>query len=713
MHVRRLALCSGALWALTAALMALVLASPPGDGITRKRSAPSQKASLAETTSSSAASGLVLTDLSEWIENLDESKAPPPERVSRLTVTLGAKGGALVRGPVKDVAWRGIRYPKSRPGSGLLDSLNEIRVKVLLYGGDGKPARLAGPKTRVVLKTGDQVYPTYAEFETSLAQWPAKAPLVVDIRDGVPAKHALTVLAILCNAKRPFAIALRTFKSPRHEALEIALGEAVQGAAQEPKGSRKGQPLVGVRIRPDARCPWGAIQSVLNSTLQKGVSRVTLSGNSGEMEVDLYPLVPRLLPQDLPSVPTPVTIIVEEIIIEGPETPPGKPVEGEPVEGTGTVVDAYGVGGGAAGSFGQRFASKPLLTSSGITAESEAGVQAALGWLKRHQSPEGSWSADGSGCKTCPSTTTWGAPAGDQRYDVGVTGLAVLAYLGNGTTHRFGSHKRTVNRALRWLKKQQKPDGSIGIDPRRGESVYNHAYATQALCEAYAVSRDFTLKRYASKATEWILKAQNPGLGWKYGVRTGRNDTSVTGAMVGALLAGRIAGLSVPAKALEGANRWFERVTNLKGSTGYQTPGGGSAFLPATEGKFDPLPVPSAIAVFARLHARLATRKEVAAGSKELGGQLPTWDKRGRKINFYYWYHATNAQFQFGGEAWTAWNSALQAALIPNQEATGCAKGSWAPNGEWCLAGGRVYATVMGALCLESCYRYERAPERK
>jgi hypothetical protein len=66
------------------------------------------------------------------------------------------------------------------------------------------------------------------------------------------------------------------------------------------------------------------------------------------------------------------------------------------------------------------------------------------------------------------------------------------------------------------------------------------------------------------------------------------------------------------------------------------------------------------------------------------------------------------ALFQAGGSDWKRWNRALQAALLPLQAAEGDEAGSWAPAGEWCIVGGRAYATALGALTLEVYYRYER-----
>ena len=84
----------------------------------------------------------------------------------------------------------------------------------------------------------------------------------------------------------------------------------------------------------------------------------------------------------------------------------------------------------------------------------------------------------------------------------------------------------------------------------------------------------------------------------------------------------------------------------------------------------------------------------------------PQWEDTQR--NYYYWYYGTYALFQAGGQRWRRWNLAMQDALLPHQRDAGCARGSWDAIGEWCLVGGRVYATALNALTLEIYYRYRR-----
>jgi hypothetical protein len=53
--------------------------------------------------------------------------------------------------------------------------------------------------------------------------------------------------------------------------------------------------------------------------------------------------------------------------------------------------------------------------------------------------------------------------SGSADYDVGVTGLALLAYLAHGEVGYVpGSYQDTVRRGLDWLRVQQSPDGCVG-----------------------------------------------------------------------------------------------------------------------------------------------------------------------------------------------------------------------------------------------------------
>ncbi|RME75625.1 MAG: hypothetical protein D6785_14645 [Planctomycetota bacterium] len=391
----------------------------------------------------------------------------------------------------------------------------------------------------------------------------------------------------------------------------------------------------------------------------------------------------------------------------------------------------------------------------------------ALEWLKRHQSPKGYWTSSrfDQFCSRSPRCSNkYPAPKdsiqeridpqnigqGMNGYDAGVTGLAVLAFLGSGHTHKAGKFRLQVKKALEWIKSIQvvnpssKWYGSIGYiingkKTSQPEWIYSHCICTLALCQAYAITKDYQLKDYAQRAVDFLVKCQNPGLGWRYDdtnparvIKSGKNDTSVTGWAIMALKAAKRGRLKVPYRSFKGAKKWFRRVTGSKGQVGYMTPGGGSSVLYGRQNSFDELPTNTAISVKSRLLlGEYKMKRDIQKGANILMKNLPKWEKR--TINMYYWYYGTHAIFQIRGRKWDCrkkililpnerkrkvsccWYHAILQALLPFQRQEGkksCGDGSWDPVSEWGIAGGRVYSTALCALTLEICARYERMKSR-
>ncbi|MCK6481092.1 MAG: terpene cyclase/mutase family protein, partial [Planctomycetes bacterium] len=376
----------------------------------------------------------------------------------------------------------------------------------------------------------------------------------------------------------------------------------------------------------------------------------------------------------------------------------------------------------APASFGGRRAApapaaRPATASAGLPAPTERGghtaskaVEEALAWLAAHQGRAGNWDADGfaAACKEslCPGP-------GAALYDPGITALATLAFLGAGETHRTPKHGETVAKALKYLKSIQDAEGCFG--PRTSSHfTYNHALCTLAMSEAFALTQSPLFQESAQAGVNFALSAQNPYLGWRYGVRPQDNDTSVTSWMVMALRSAKAAGLSVDDAAFEGAIAWFDKVTEPEyGRAGYTARGNGPARPQELMDAFpsDRSESMTAAAVIARLHCGQKPDNEwIRKGIDLVGKTLPAWSDDGG-IDFYYWYFGTLASFQVGGDAWTKWNGAVEAALLPHQrgEGDGCARGSFDPVDPWSPEGGRVYSTAVNALTLEVCARYAAA----
>ena len=196
-------------------------------------------------------------------------------------------------------------------------------------------------------------------------------------------------------------------------------------------------------------------------------------------------------------------------------------------------------------------------------------VAAGLRWLADHQDADGKWDCD-EFFKHDPSNDQTEGP-GYANHDVGVTALALLAFLGDGHTTTKGLHRATVAAGVQWLIKQQdKETGLIG-EPLGKAYVYDHAIATIVLCEATTLDKATLLKRKARKAVQFISRARSPYTGWRYDVPgTGDADTSVTGWMIFAMRAAEDAGITIDEEAYKDSLEWFDNMTDPgTGRVGY------------------------------------------------------------------------------------------------------------------------------------------------
>jgi len=377
-----------------------------------------------------------------------------------------------------------------------------------------------------------------------------------------------------------------------------------------------------------------------------------------------------------------------------------------PLGGTG-VTGSMGVGGGGmAGCFGYRDGGgrKRAVARFGGSPATESAVEAALRWLARHQEADGSWN-----CLKYSANERGRARGGD----VGVTSLALLAFLGAGHTARAGRFRDNVRRAQAWLvSRQDEKTGEVG--PKKKASIgraYNHGMAALALAEAYGMTRDPKLRGPAQKAIDCVSAWQNPYSGWRYNPRDGDSDPSVTGWMLMAIKSAKISGLRTDSAAFQGGTKFLDSATVKKGSnagrTLYRHSGGSS-------GRWQAM---TSVSLFCRL--LMGYRRSDAALVRQadhLASEPPDWKTmagQDQGHTMYYWYYGTLAMFQMGGRHWEGWNPKMKSALLPNQRrggpmdgSTKDVDGSWDPVSYWGLRGGRVYTTAVNALTLEVYYRY-------
>ncbi len=346
-------------------------------------------------------------------------------------------------------------------------------------------------------------------------------------------------------------------------------------------------------------------------------------------------------------------------------------------------------------------ASRPGRGKPEITAErlGEA-IERALLWLARHQRDDGRWAAAGF-LELCPKGRSCGGP-GNPMNDVGVTGLACLALLGNGTTLRYGTHKDSLRRAVDWLRKQQGEDGLLGA-ASGATYLYSHTIATTALSRAYWKSRYRPLKAACRRAVRFIEDARNPKRVWRYFPRSGENDSSMTAWMTTALLEAKSSRLEVDPKALEAAASWFRSVTDPRtGRVGYTKLGEVSSRDPARQRLFPASSTEAltAAGAFCRIALGGDPKKEadLETGLRTVRALEPAWDPKGGGLDFYYWYFGMRL-VRLPEVRMRNWRRALCRTLLEAQREDGHAEGSFDPAGAWGDQGGRIYATALALLC--------------
>jgi hypothetical protein len=365
----------------------------------------------------------------------------------------------------------------------------------------------------------------------------------------------------------------------------------------------------------------------------------------------------------------------------------------------------WGPGGRGSGGPGQ------LGRGPGNSRQTDDAVNYALVWLRNHQSPDGHW--DGAHfaelCKGVPCSGP-----GQSAHDVGLTGLALLCFLGADETHERGAYRNTVKLGLKYLIDHQDEDGCFG-DRVSKSFMYDHACAALALTEAYGMTQARPFAKPAQQGVNFILRAQNPYAAWRYGYPPdGDNDTSVTGWMIMVLKSAQMSGLKIDEQAFANAMNFITEMTDpATGRTGYTDRGSAPSRLTELIQQFPSERSESltAVGMLVRIFSHLDPKDPmIEKGADLCAAKVPVWELSTGDIDFYYWYYATLAMFQIGGTRWTKWNEALKVACIGHQHINQaeCTLGSWDAVDPWSSAGGRVYSTAMNCLCMEVYFRYPR-----
>ncbi len=309
-----------------------------------------------------------------------------------------------------------------------------------------------------------------------------------------------------------------------------------------------------------------------------------------------------------------------------------------------------------------------------------------------------------------------------EKNKVAMTSLALLTFLAHGETPASEEFGETVEKAIRFLVAAAEKNGG------RFGGNYEIPIGTYAVCEAYALTRVPMLKPVCEKSVDFIIRGQHPTGGWDYRCNPNMDKREIlkeTDEKTG--------------KVTERPNPMFNRYRDdtsymgwcvqalkaakmagvhhpqldeamtlaIKGFQQNSHPNGGFGYTGPGRGGL------TGVGVLCMQFLGAARELECRKGLSALD-EIATidWSKPWLPSPVYYWYYATQAKFHAGGGTWAKWNERFSRELVAAQTVVkgagedGKDLGYWDSPSENEHHDGRVQDTTLCALQLQVYYRY-------
>lgn len=296
-------------------------------------------------------------------------------------------------------------------------------------------------------------------------------------------------------------------------------------------------------------------------------------------------------------------------------------------------------------------------------------------------------------------------PQGDPLHSIGVTGLAILALVEDGSTMTRGRHEAQLLKAVKYLVSQQDLETGL-IGKQVGHAFhYDHAIATFAIAKVHTLDRPPALSESVQLAVHYIGRSRNPYGVWRYdSPPTGDNDSSVTTWMTLAVAEASKSGIKIDPQTFPSVIEWFNGMTeDGTGRVGYTERGSGSSRVPGKNEDFytDPETLTAA-----GLVSRLACGQTPKANTVLVNHvrcilqALPS--EEGAALTDAVWlYFGTKAMHEIGSRPFEKWSKAMIPLALAAQEAKGPELGSFPPQSvAWGFSTGRVGTTALAAAAL-------------
>ena len=299
---------------------------------------------------------------------------------------------------------------------------------------------------------------------------------------------------------------------------------------------------------------------------------------------------------------------------------------------------------------------------------------------------------------------SWG-----KKHGAAMTGLALLAYFGHCETPASDEFGESCMKGIAYLVNLgMKNDGKMASDFTDNIWVYEHAIATYALAEAATFCKELkmevpSLMEVTEKAGQFIIDNQNQKGGWAYAYATddGKVTVSITGWQIQALKACSHTNVKYKGMAacVSKGLKFLDTCQNENGGFGYMnSKEGNSGYFTLT-----------GVGMLCNQMWGKGRRAEVAKAAKYVLGNTK-FDYNTEFCDLYGHYYESQAMMQIGGKEWKQYNEMLRDQLLNNQDA----------DGSWKTPGGgtnprasspvwqkdKLYRTCLCTLMMEVYYRF-------
>ncbi|KAA3608621.1 MAG: hypothetical protein DWQ01_10980 [Planctomycetota bacterium] len=297
--------------------------------------------------------------------------------------------------------------------------------------------------------------------------------------------------------------------------------------------------------------------------------------------------------------------------------------------------------------------------------------------------------------------------AGDRRdsagYDLGVSGLCLLALLGCGNTFSEGEHSEVVVSGIRQLVlRQDLNSGAIHGDHR--EAVAEQAILVQVLAEAAYFSRRPAVKQAAQQAAQYLALLQLEDGSWPSKPDKSESDAATTSVATFALIMASTCGVEVTTANLGSAMSWLNQF--LKRKPNELSDSEERILLPSGQ---------QAIREHALFCLIIGNRvHQVDSVIRETRGELYRqgydWeDGESESATASDLLPRAEVAAQIGGKAWLKWRKSIEAWIVNRQVKSGPETGSWSPPNQEDTSRNRLLSTVRFVLTLEAPFRYGKS----